>query len=77
MQFVFALKYGTLPITMVSAGALGLIFPAIFFATFLITPHLVTGALAFAILPVALETSVEATYPVNEGTSAGFLWVAV
>ena len=32
---------------------------------------------AFAILPVVLELSVECTYPVNEGTCAGFLWVAM
>ena len=38
--------------------------------------YILAGLAAFAILPVALELSVETTYPVNEGTSAGFLWVA-
>eukprot|EP00042_Codosiga_hollandica_P028105 m.145532 g.145532 ORF g.145532 m.145532 type:complete len:479 (-) comp52679_c0_seq2:90-1526(-) len=35
------------------------------------------GISAFALIPVALEVSVECSYPVNEGTSAGFLWVSV
>jgi hypothetical protein len=34
------------------------------------------GFFAFAVLPIALELGVETTYPVNEATSAGFLWIA-
>lgn len=33
------------------------------------------GFFCFACLPVGLELSVECTYPVNEGVSAGFLWL--
>eukprot|EP01136_Pigoraptor_vietnamica_P017044 Opistho-1_new@61670 len=34
------------------------------------------GVCCFSILPVCLELSVECTYPISEGTSAGFLWMA-
>ena len=69
-QFVFALQYGSYTIIMCCSAFLGAPLP--------ITPALTPpGLAAFAILPVALELSVECTYPVNEGTSAGFLWVAV
>eukprot|EP01137_Pigoraptor_chileana_P030615 Opistho-2@17354 len=34
------------------------------------------GICCFSILPVCLELSVECTYPISEGTSAGFLWMA-
>ena len=33
------------------------------------------GFFCFAALPVALELSVECTYPVDEGTSAGLMWL--
>lgn len=33
------------------------------------------GMFCFALLPVMLELGVECTYPVAEGTSAGFLWM--
>jgi len=36
----------------------------------------VMGVFCFAILPLALELGVEITYPVCEGTSSGFLWMA-
>ena len=55
-------------------GCLGLPWYASHISHFVI--HILAGLAAFAILPVALELSVETTYPVNEGTSAGFLWVA-
>jgi FLVCR family MFS transporter 7 len=34
------------------------------------------GLFCFAVLPVALELGVETTFPVNEGTSSGFLWIS-
>lgn len=34
------------------------------------------GFFCFAAMPVALELGVEVTYPVSEGTSAGFLWIS-
>lgn len=34
------------------------------------------GFSGFGILPAALELSVELTYPVSEGTSAGFMWMS-
>eukprot|EP00126_Sphaerothecum_destruens_P006581 Sdes_comp19430_c0_seq1m10804 len=42
----------------------------IYFACFFL------GTAAFIVLPTALELGVESTYPVAEGTSAGFLWMA-
>eukprot|EP00042_Codosiga_hollandica_P008855 m.20346 g.20346 ORF g.20346 m.20346 type:complete len:220 (+) comp31929_c0_seq1:656-1315(+) len=43
------------------------------FALILVAAALM-GFSAFGALPVALELCVECTYPVNEGTSAGFMW---
>eukprot|EP01135_Chromosphaera_perkinsii_P001434 Nk52_evm2s169 gene=Nk52_evmTU2s169 len=37
---------------------------------------LIIGVCAFIVLPVTLELGVESTYPVAEGTSAGFLWMS-
>jgi MFS family permease len=34
------------------------------------------GLSGFGILPAALELAVELTYPVSEGTSAGFMWMS-
>ena len=36
----------------------------------------VFGACGFAIIPVCMELGVESSYPVPEGTSAGFLWLS-
>eukprot|EP00053_Salpingoeca_punica_P019830 m.203080 g.203080 ORF g.203080 m.203080 type:complete len:454 (-) comp17732_c0_seq2:334-1695(-) len=41
----------------------------------LLTASGLTGFFAFGILPVALELSVECSYPVSEGSSAGYLWL--
>ena len=51
--------------------------PLVIILSIALTLSQLSGMAAFAILPVALELSVECTYPVNEGTCAGFLWVAV
>eukprot|EP00047_Mylnosiga_fluctuans_P024448 m.161192 g.161192 ORF g.161192 m.161192 type:complete len:487 (-) comp9862_c0_seq7:260-1720(-) len=40
-----------------------------------LTSSAVTGFFVFAALPVSLELCVECTYPVKEGTSAGFMWM--
>ncbi|KNC83287.1 hypothetical protein SARC_04448 [Sphaeroforma arctica JP610] len=36
----------------------------------------IMGFFAFAILPTSLELGAECTYPVNEGTSSGFLYMS-
>lgn len=36
----------------------------------------VMGMFCFAVLPIALELGVECTFPVSEGTSAGFMWIS-
>ncbi|EGD74792.1 hypothetical protein PTSG_07025 [Salpingoeca rosetta] len=41
----------------------------------LIVACAVTGFFAFAALPVGLELSVECTFPVHEGLSAGLIWI--
>jgi len=36
----------------------------------------IIGFFGFAALPIALELSVETTFPVNEGVSAGLMWMS-